>query len=157
MISTWKGAALKGLVFAASVVLGVAAYLYYARATPVLFRYVEAGNPTKEPAVAVFNPFRDREPESSAETFLAQLKAGECERTMAALSRTAQSIQETCDREGRYPLTAWRLKNRTDEPHRVRMYYQVGRNNSNNLQGQVWITVEKDGEQWQVTRYESIY
>jgi hypothetical protein len=145
------------LAFAAAVVLGIAAYLYYTRSTSVLFRYVEAGNPTKEPVITVFNPFRDRKPESSAETFLAQLRAGECERTMAALSHTAQSIQDTCEREERYPLASWRLKNRTDETHKIKMYYQVGRKNYNSLQGQVWITVEKYGEQWQVTHYESIY
>jgi hypothetical protein len=156
-MSTWRGVALKVLVFATALVLGIAAYLYYARSTPVLYSYVEAGDPTKEAAFTIFNPFRDRKPEGSAETFLVQLKAGECERTMAALSHTAQYIQDTCEREERYPLASWRLKNRTDELHKIKMYYQVERKNYNGLQGQVWITVEKHGEQWQVTRYEGIY
>lgn len=157
VIFTWRGVALKMLAFAVALVLGTAAYLYYARATPVLYSYVEAGDPTKEPAFTIFNPFRDRKPESNAETFLAQLKAGECKRTMTALSHTAQFNQDTCEREAQYPLASWRLKNRTDEPHKSKMYYQVERKNYNGLRGQVWITVEKHGERWQVTSYEGIY
>jgi hypothetical protein len=152
-----EGVALKLFVFLASAAIGIAAYLYYARSTSVLYRYVEAGNPTKEPAFTIFNPFRNREPESRADRFLEQVGHGNCEQAIAALPHTAQYIHDTCEREAKYPLASWHLKNRTDGPQNVRLYFQVARNNYDDIPGGVWITVEGHGEEWQVTRYESIY
>jgi hypothetical protein len=89
---------LKVLVFAVVIVLGLAAYLYYQRSRSVLFRYVEAGNPVKEPAFAIFNPFRDRSSEESAEAFLEVIKAGQCEQAMSGVPGALQHRQETCER-----------------------------------------------------------
>ena len=149
--------ALKVLVFALVVVLGLAAYLYYRRSRSVLYRYVEAGNPVKEPAFAIFNPFRDRSSEDSAEAFLEVIKAGQCEQAMSGVPGLLQHRQETCDREKESPLTAWRLANRTDHPEKVRMYYRVNRKTYDGYQGQLWVTLEKHGEDWQVMQYECFY
>jgi hypothetical protein len=148
---------LKVLVFVAALLLGVAAYLYYQRSKSVLYRYVEAGNPVKEPAFTIFNPFRDRSPEHSAEAFLEIIKAGQCERAMLALPDSSEHRQEICEREKESPLTSWLLKNRTDEPQNVRMYYTVNRKMYDGYQGQLWVTLEKQGEQWQVKKYECFY
>jgi hypothetical protein len=156
--SLQKGVALKVGVFAAAVMLGtIATYLYAVRSTSVLYAYVEAGSPTKEPAFSIFNPFRDRGPERSAEEFLELLKAGQCAQAMAALPVNPERRQDTCEREGSYPLASWSLGNRRDEPQKVIMYYRVKRENLNDIRGPVWVTVEKQGGRWHVTRYESIY
>jgi hypothetical protein len=149
--------AVKVLVFAVVLLLGLAAYLYYQRSRSVLYRYVEAGNPVQEPVFAIFNPFRDRSPEHSAEAFLEVIKAGQCERAMSALPDTPESRQDICEREKESPLMSWRLKNRTDEPQKVRMYYRVKRKTYGGYQGQLWVTLEKQGEEWQVKQYECFY
>jgi len=149
--------ALKVLVFAVVIVLGLAAYLYYQRSRSVLYRYLEAGNPVKEPAFAIFNPFRDRSPEESAEAFLEVIKAGQCEQAMSGVPGALQHRQETCEREKDSPLIAWRLANRTDRPEKVKMYYRVNRKTYDGYQGQLWVTLEKHGENWQVMQYECFY
>lgn len=154
---TGKGVALKVLIFAAALMLGIATYLYSVRSTPVLYRHILKGNPVKEPDFTIFNPFRDRSPERSAEAFLELMKASQCEQAMSVLPDTPEYRQEICEREKESPLMSWQLTNRNDEPQKVRMYYWVKRQTYSGYQGQLWITVEKGGEQWQVTRYESWY
>ena len=145
------------LIVAATLMLGMVAYLFVMQSRSVLYRYFEAGNPTKEPAFTIFNPFRDRHPEKSAENFLQRLKEGDCQSAMSGLAYELQYQQDTCEHEKTNALTSWRLRNRTDESESVRIFYQVGRQKYFGLEGQVWMTVEKRGDQWQVTRYDRSY
>ena len=150
-------AALKVMILVVVLLVAFAAYLYHQRSRSVLYRYIEAGNPVKEPAFAIFNPIRDHSPEDSAEAFLDVIKAGQCERAISALPGTLQGHQETCEREKESPLMAWRLANRTDQPEKVRIYYRVNRKDYEGYQGQLWISLEKHGEDWRVTQYECFY
>ena len=50
-------------------------WLYANRETIVVWEFSEPGDPIKEPAAAIFNPFRDRGPELAAERFLGALAA----------------------------------------------------------------------------------
>ncbi len=145
------------LVLLIALVIGVVAYSYSVRSMSVLYRFNEKGNPLKEPAFAIFNPFRDRAPESHAEAFLNLLKEGKCEEATAVLSFTPEYRQELCGREANSPLLAWKLTNRTDNSDTTRMYYRARRKNYDGYQGQLWVTVEKRGNDWQVTKYECFY
>lgn len=51
----------------------------------------------------------------------------------------------------------WKLTNRTDSSDATRMYYRAQRKSYDGYQGQLWVTVEKHGGDWQVTRYECFY
>jgi hypothetical protein len=156
MSSSSSGAVvLKLLIVTATLILGIVAYLFLMQTRSVLYRYFEAGSATKEPAFVIFNPFRDRHPERVAEVFLGRMKEGECKSLMAGFKNEPQYLQDICERENTNRLTSWRLRNRTDEAQSVKMYYQVdGQNYSD---GQLWLTVEKRGDQWQVTRYDRIH
>lgn len=157
MPSPSPGAVPKLLIVATTLVLVVAAYLFVMQSRSVLYRYFEAGSPTREPAFAIFNPFRDRQPEKSAGEFLQQLKEGNCQRAMSGLAHEIQYQEDTCDHEKTNTLTSWRLRNRTDEPQSARLYYLVGRKSYKGLEGQVWVTVQKRGNEWKVTRYDRSY
>ena len=133
----------------------LAAFVYSKRSKPVLYSYVEKGNPVKEPVFAVFNPFRDRSPERSAEAFLENMKLGLCEREMVFVS--PQHNQEVCEREKDSPLSAWRMVNRSDQDETVRMYYEVSRKTSDGYQGQLWVSLARQGADWKVTRYDCSY
>ena len=146
----------KLLIVAAMLMLGIVA-LFVMQSRSVLYRYFEAGSSTKEPVFAIFNPFRDRQPERSAEGFLRRLKEGDCQSAMSELVHELQYQQDTCEHERTNTLTSWRLRNRTDEPQSVRLYYEVGRQKYPDLKGQVWVTVEKRGDQWLVIRYDRSY
>ena len=153
-----KTAVLKVLVFVAALMVGITAHLYASRSNPVLYRYLLQGDPVGEPEFAIFNPFRDRSPERTAEAFLEHLRAGNCAEVITGLNNTPDYNQEICGRESNYPLVAWRLENRTGDAARVRMYYEVQRKTYRPaFQGQLWVTVERRGGNWQVSQYESWY
>lgn len=123
----------------------------------VLYRYFETGNPVREPAITIFNPFRDRTPERQAEAFLTRLQTGDCQSAFAELSHGTDYKQRVCEKEKENALTSWRLRNRTDNADAVRLYYIVGRTKYHNTSGSVWITVVKQGEEWGVTTFETFY
>lgn len=79
------------------------------RSRSVLYRFNEKGEPVKEPAFSIFNPFRDRGPENSGDIFLKLLKDGKCEEVIASLSVKTENRQELCGREANSPLVAWKL------------------------------------------------
>ena len=147
----------KLLLIAGATILAIGVALFAVRTQPVLYSYVEAGNPIKEPVFAIFNPFRDRDPERKAREFLQRLKDGGCEEVMSALEYEVQYGKETCEHERTNSLMSWKMGNRTDEPQRVRLFYRVRRKQSPNISGQVWLTVEKQSNGWHVTRYDRYY
>lgn len=138
---------------------GIVVCLFAMRSRPVLYRYFVAGNPTKEPEFAVFNPFRDWQPETSAAEFLTDLRNGNCKGVMQELSESysAEYQQTTCEKEQTYKLLSWKLANRTDEDAKVRLYYRVWRKGSSGVHGDAWLTLEKTAGDWRVTRYDRAY
>ena len=152
-----RGIVITVLVFFIALVTGIVAYSYSMRSSSVLYSFNEKGDPVKEPVFSIFNPFRDRGPENRAESFLNLLKEGKCEEATAVLSFTPEYRQELCGREANSPLLAWKLTNRTDNSGTTRMYYRAQRKNYDGYQGQLWVTVERRGSDWQVTKYECFY
>lgn len=131
-------------------------FLLALRSRPVLYRYYEIGDPLREPALAIFNPLRDREPERTAEEFLARLKTVSCAEMIRELSASREFQQQTCSQEKIYPLTSLNLRNRTDEPSKVRLYFTT-RYTHSDLEGPLWVTLESNGPTWRVTNYERWY
>lgn len=130
--------------------------MYLVRSRSVLFSSGAKGDPFGEPGICIFNPFRDRGPERSAERFLETLKAGQYEQALAPLQVSDEQHQYLQRKEEQHPLESWTLKNRQDQINEVKLFFWHSRTDSD-LQGQLWITVEKRNEQWQVTGYECIY
>ena len=135
----------------------LAAYGYSKRSQPVLFSYVEKGDPVREPVFAIFNPFRDRSPERSAEGFLENIKAGQCDCELAGIVNSPEHNQEVCKREKQSPLSGWRMMNRTDQDDTIRMYYEVRRKTYDGIHGQLWVSLARQGADWKVTRYDCSY
>lgn len=106
-----------------------------------------------ESKFSILNPFRNRDPEDRAETFLRLLGDGQCMRAMTTLPATPERLQQLCEREEKFSLTSWRLIDRTDEPQQVTLLYRVRRDSYG---GRVSVAVERRGEHWQVTRYEPL-
>lgn len=71
--------------------------------------------------LTVFNPFRGRSPEASANRFFEDIKLGRCP-DMAPNSRPADCKPNSMP----FPFE-WRLKNRQDQPHKILLYYQFTR------------------------------
>ena len=140
------------------VLLALAAGLLYCyRANPVLYRAAESGSVDPEPFLVIFNPLRDRGPERDTEAFLELLRGGKCAQAAAALDGDGAERQEICSLEAERPLRSWRLANRHDQPGRVKVFYRVNRDEHEDYLGNLWVTLERRGQAWQVTGYECWY
>ena len=145
---------LVALIVAAATLL---ACLIALRSRPVLYRYYETGNPIHEPAIAIFNPLRDREPERLAEEFLKGLRTGACSNLMRELSASAEFQQQTCEHESSNRIISRKLRNRTDEPSKVKLYFSASHETQLDLASQLWVTLELNGTSWRVIRYDRYY
>src|SRR5262245_8968897 len=104
------------LLFITVVVVVIIISLYLMRSKSVIYRLVESGSPGGHPAVTVFNPFRDRQPEKCAAAFLESIKAGRCKQLMDELAVDAEYRKYICKQEGTNALMMWNLKGREDNP-----------------------------------------
>lgn len=148
--------ALTMLVISCVVAASIATCLFLIRSRSVLYRGDTRANPIGEPEFTIFNPFRDRQPEQVAETFLNALGSGSCLQAVSALPIDAAYREYICDKEKEYPLASWQIKNRTDEPNRVKLFYWCQYRGFEG-QGRLWVTIDKAGERWVVTEYERYY
>jgi hypothetical protein len=130
--------------------------LYLSRSKAVLYGFVEGGSPTGEPVFSVFNPFRDRDPERCAEAFLALLKAGRCKDAVSTLEDEQSYREYICEQEKDVPLSGWRLLNRSYEGAALKLYYWDWTPGID-VNGELWVTVDKRDGQWRVTDYERWY
>ncbi len=85
-----------------------------ARSKPVRVRLTEAEEHYTEWDFTIFNPFRDTTPEQCAVPLLESLKGGRCSDLLTALPDGPDYRQRICEKEAKYPLVSWKLRNRTD-------------------------------------------
>lgn len=142
----------------AAVVLASAGAISISPREPVLFTYVEEGDPSGEPIFALMNPLRDRQPEQLAESLLRRLKASD----MAAAPRMVRGlspnvVQDLTTHELRYPIVGWRLVNRNDSPSEVSLVYRVARKPAESADEPVRMTVQRLPEGWQISGFEAWY
>jgi hypothetical protein len=147
---------LKILLVVVLVVVVAATALYIMRSRSVLYRFVESGDPAGEPGFSIFNPLRDRIPETYAESFLDLVKAGKCQEAMSSLPVEEEYRHYICEMEREHPLASWRLKNRTDRQDTVKMFYWHWSKEAK-AHSWLWVTVQKSDEGWHVTSYERHY
>lgn len=154
----------KILVFLLSVILGFLCYLYFV-SPPVLFRYVERPAEEKYRASVIFNPFRDRAPESRSEIMLKDMQMGNFEKAFTETILNQKSIDYYLKAEKRATFLDWNLMDRKDEGNEVKLYYLVHRkyvevhhNYENDIYEQhIIITVMKCDSVWCVVDYNAIY
>lgn len=130
--------------------------LYLMRARAILYSDDGSADPVGESSFSIFNPFRDHSPERTAEAFLEALRLGQCVQVIARLAIDQSDAQYICSKETEHPLRSWQLRNRHDEPEKVKMFYWHWRANPD-YHDRLWVTVEKHSGQWQVVNYECIY
>lgn len=151
-----RGRLPKVLLASATLIAVILAALYLVRARSVLYSSGATADPVGEPGFSIFNPFRDRRPERTADAFLEALKLGECVRVMGALPIDEQYAQYLCSKETEHHLESWQLRNRHDEPGKVKLFYWHWRADGD-YHDRLWVTVEKHAGQWQVVNYECTY
>ncbi|MGB7068407.1 MAG: hypothetical protein WBD22_02845 [Pyrinomonadaceae bacterium] len=121
----------------------------------VIWSFRESGDPSGEPSFVIFNPFRGKQPEATAEELLNLLKNGECPKAVRNLK--GGDYAELCERESQYPLEDWKLSNRNDIEGLAKLYYRVKRASHPDYNGQLWIDLEETANGWKVTDIEAVY
>lgn len=144
-------------------------YLYWlSNQPPVLSRSEERDPLTKMPVSITMNPFRDRTIERTANSFISEMRDGDCRKLLAQWERDYRKKRADflCASEAQHPLISWRLVEWEDAPPLVILYYKGERFNNPNhdatYKDLFSLTVEQGAEEkndagWTVTKYDSFY
>jgi hypothetical protein len=117
--------------------------------------HIRMGPMPGDEAWVVLNPFRDRTPERQAEALLSSLKNGKCAEALAAIVK-APELEAVCEREHRWPLASWELEQRDDGSAGTRLEYRYVRG-PRAAEQWLYVWLVRDGNQWRVTEYRSVY
>ncbi|MGH9969373.1 MAG: hypothetical protein ACREBG_16450 [Pyrinomonadaceae bacterium] len=149
---------LRILIIIFTATIGFAAYLFFSRSNPVLYRHVDRAS-VQYSAFIIQNPFRDREPERSADVVLQHLKSRNCRQALSLPALDSARVGYLCEREQKYPLGSWSLMDRKGEGEKIQLIYATYRHSGRRigLGAPAWINVEKINGVWQATSYETYY
>jgi hypothetical protein len=140
-------------------------YLYWlSNQPPVLSRSDERDPLTQMPISITMNPFRDRTIERTANTFIAQMRDGNCRKLLGQWEKDYRKKRADflCNSETQHPLISWNLVEWEDAAPLVILHYK-GERYSNPNQDSTYkdlfsVTEEKKDEGgWTVTKYDSFY
>jgi hypothetical protein len=125
------------------------------------------------PVSITMNPLRDRTIERTANSFISEMRDGDCRKLLAQWERDYRKKRADflCASEAQHPLISWRLVEWEDAPPLVILYYKGERFNNPNhdatYKDLFSLTVEQRAEDqraeekndsgWTVTKYDSFY
>jgi len=139
-------------------------YLYWLSSQPpVLSRSEERDPLTQLPVSITMNPFRDRTIERTANSFIAEMRDGNCRKLLAQWEKDYRKKRADflCHSEAQHPLISWNLVEWEDAPPLVILHYK-GQRYSTPSQDATYkdlfsVTEEKKDSGWTVTKYDSFY
>jgi len=130
--------------------------LYAQRAVLIHFKDPTAIDPG-DGLFVVFNPFRDRQPEMIASSFLEVLKKGDCSKVQEFLQDKKFAIN-LCNDENEHQLVSWEIANREDQVDGITIHFKAKRKGyPENVYGNVWVTVKRQGTKWSIENYLAWY
>lgn len=149
---------------ASLLVLVFLGYLYWLSGQPpVLARSDERDPLTQMPLSITMNPLRDRTIERIANTFIAQMRDGNCRQLLAAWQKDYRKKRAhfICDSETQHPLISWNLVEWEDAPPLIILHYK-GERYSTPSQDATYkdlfsVTLEDKDGGWAVTKYDAFY
>ena len=149
---------LRILIFILAAIIGFAAYLFFSRSNPVLYRNVDRAS-VQYSSFVILNPFRNREPEHQAEVVLRGLKSRNCRQALSLPALGSERVAYLCEREQKYLLENWSLMDYQGDGEKVKLIYSLYRNSSDGerLSPPAWIGIEKINGEWRATDYETYY
>jgi len=139
-----------------STIAGIALIaLFIVIQSPVFLRIPDFHSVRRHPRILILNPFRNREPEITANAFLGQVKDGKClEVTSSFLSRERSA--EICENQSRFPLLSWALIDlEVESGAYVLTYEHTSRNAYEGEEMRVW--VKRNEHIWNVVGFTAGY
>ncbi|MGB8010034.1 MAG: hypothetical protein WCF68_00355 [Terriglobales bacterium] len=149
---------------AALLVLSFLGCLYWlSNQGPVLARSEERDSLTHMPLSITMNPFRDRTMERVANSFISEMRDGNCRHLLAQWEKDYRKKRANflCDSEAQHPLISWNLVEWEDAPPLLILHYKGQRYTSPSHEATYkdlfLVTEEKKDSGWTVTKYDSFY
>src|SRR5580700_3648081 len=102
-------------------------YLYWlSNQPPVLSRSKERDSLTQMPISITMNPFRDRTIEHTANSFIAEMRDGDCRKLLGEWEKDYRKKRADflCNSEAQHPLISWTLVEWEDAPPLVILHYK---------------------------------
>jgi hypothetical protein len=130
---------------------------------PVLARSDQHDPLTGMPLSITMNPLRDRTLERTANSFIREMRDGNCRKLLVHWERDYRKKRASfiCDSEAQHPLISWNLVEWEDAPPLVILHYK-GERYSTPSQDATYkdlfsVTLEHRDGQWAVTKYDAMY
>ena len=146
------------------IVLAFLGYLYWlSNQPPVLARSEERDPLTQMPISITMNPFRDRTIERTANSFISEMRDGNCRKLLAPWEKDYRKKRADflCNSEVQHPLISWNLVEWEDVPPLVILHYKGQRYSSPSRDATYKdlfsVTEEKKDPGWTVTKYDALY
>lgn len=130
---------------------------------PVLSRSQDTDPLSGVPNSISLNPLRDRSSERVATTFIRAMSDGQCKEELADWEKDYRKkyAKFLCDSEAQHPLISWHIVDWQDQPPLRILQYRGRRYNTPGQSGTYSelfsVTLEKQGADWVVTKYDSMY
>ena len=132
---------------------------------PVLARSDQRDPLTNMPITITMNPLRDRTIERIANSFVKEMRDGNCRQALARWEKKRDYRKKRadfiCDSETQHPLISWNLVEWEDAPPLIILHYK-GERYSTPSQDSTYkdlfsVTLEDKDAGWAVTKYDAFY
>ena len=132
---------------------------------PVLARSDQRDPLTNMPITITMNPLRDRTIERIANSFVKEMRDGNCRQALARWEKKRDYRKKRadfiCDSETQHPLISWNLVEWEDAPPLIILHYK-GERYSSPSQDSTYkdlfsVTLEDKDAGWAVTKYDAFY
>jgi len=132
---------------------------------PVLARSEERDPLTHMPLSITMNPFRDRTIERTANSFIGEMRDGNCRKALSRWEKKKDYRKKRadfiCDSETQHPLISWNLVEWEDAPPLIILHYKGERYSSPSQEATYKdlfsVTLENKDGTWDVTKYDAFY
>ena len=148
----------------ALILIGFFGYLMWLNGQgPILERSAEADPLSGVPNEIRLNPLRDRTSEREANKFIRAMRDGQCKVQLANWEKDYRRNYAAflCDSEAQHPLISWEIVDWEDAPPLRILRYRGKRHNPSGQKGTYKelfsVTLENQGGEWVVTKYDSMY
>jgi len=147
------------------VVIFLGFLLWLSHQPPVLSRSEERDPLTQMPLSITMNPFRDRTIERTANSFISEMRDGNCRQALSRWEKKKDYRKKRadflCDSETQHPLISWNLVEWEDAAPLIILHYK-GERYASASQDATYkdlfsVTLENRDGSWDVTKYDAFY
>ncbi len=154
-----KKFAVSGLIFLIALFVAISVLLYLQRNSHSKIFCSSLDDSIRPRNYCLMNPFRDKKPETLAETVLRELKNGNTNVIVPYLNDlTEDGKSHFLENEGKYQVESWRIADREDSENKISLMYWVARRDyfDGHLES-ISFFFEFEGNEWKLKQFGAVY